>query len=91
MKFYNIFKPHIVEFADGNFAVRKRGWCGLMWVYKDRNAWMGGFFEDIMWWTLEYIDHSKVSTFDKAMEVMAKQPPDKQTPKTIVKVYHSHG
>jgi hypothetical protein len=25
------------------------------------------------------------------MEVMAKQPSDKLTPKTVVKVYHSHG
>jgi hypothetical protein len=88
MKFYNIFKPHIVEFADGNFAVRKRGWCGLMWVYKDRAAWLGGFFEDIMWWPIAHIDHAKVNTFERAVEVMEKQPPDKLTPKTIVKVYH---
>ncbi len=42
MKFYNPFKPHIVEYAPGVFAVRKLPWYFLIrlvdqnyWIYKD--------------------------------------------------------
>lgn len=46
MKFYNPFKPHIVEY-DGWYFVRKLPWCfmfsaldGKMWLYLDRfNDW----------------------------------------------------
>jgi hypothetical protein len=85
---YNIFKPHIVKFADGNYAVRKRGWCGLLWVYKDRSAWLGGFFESIMWWDIGHIDHCKVSTFDKALEVKQMEAPNNKKPNEIVEVYY---
>ncbi len=43
MKFYNPFKPHIVEYAPGLFTVRKLPWyfplfllVAQPWLYKDR-------------------------------------------------------
>lgn len=33
MKIYNPFKWHVVEFANGEFAVRRRSVFGLWWVY----------------------------------------------------------
>lgn len=45
MKFYNPFKPHIVEYAPGEFAVRKLPWYflfsfldGKYWIYKDKKC-----------------------------------------------------
>jgi len=42
MKLYNPFKPHIVEYEPGVFAVRKLPWYFLLtfldvsyWIYKD--------------------------------------------------------
>jgi len=35
MKLYNPFKPHIVEFDDGTFAVRKFTWTG--WGHLDND------------------------------------------------------
>jgi hypothetical protein len=46
MKLYNPFKLHIVQFADGTYAVRKlihRGLIGFCWLFLDTNAksWEG--------------------------------------------------
>lgn len=43
MKLYNPFKLHIVQFADGTYAVRKRVWRGLFslshcWRYLTNNS-----------------------------------------------------
>ena len=44
-KFYNPFKPHIVEFDSGTFAVRKLGRIG--WYYYDNQK----VKKDDYWWT----------------------------------------
>ena len=88
MKFYNPFKPHIVEFADGNFAVRKRGWCGLLWVYKDCKGWSVSGRSDIQWWLEEHIQHCKVRTYAEAMEVMEMRKKPKVNPNKVMKVHH---
>jgi hypothetical protein len=85
MKFYHIFKPHIVEFGNGTFAVRKRGWLGFAWVYKDSKGWSYSSWSEIQWWTEPNLNHSKVRTFDEAIEVMKMT---KFKPNVILKVYH---
>lgn len=86
MKFYNPFKPHIVEFADGTFAVRKRGWLGFMWTYKDRNGWSYSTTSDIQWWLNDYLRHCKVGTYDEAVKVMSMSK--KSKPAKVVRVVH---
>lgn len=47
MKFYNPFKPHIVEYEPNKFTVRKLPWYfmfsvfdGNFWIYMDKyNEW----------------------------------------------------
>ena len=86
MKFYNPFKPHIVEFADGTFAVRKRGWLGFMWTYKDRMGWCSSSDSNIQWWLTDYLKHCKVNTFEQAVEVMSIKK--KINPDKVVRVIH---
>lgn len=86
MKFYNPFKPHIVEFADGTFAVRKRGWLGLLWIYKDCMGWSYSTTSNIQWWTNNYLRHCKVKTYDEAVKVMSIRK--KTNPDNVVRVIH---
>lgn len=46
LKFYNPFKSHIVQFANGKFAVRK--WRGS-WVYKETHTFKT---DEVFWWYL---------------------------------------
>jgi len=39
MKLYNIFKPHVVEFSNGKFAVRKLTSIGFRYLDTDTNHW----------------------------------------------------
>mgnify|MGYP000729946247 CR=1 FL=1 len=66
MKFYNPFKPHIVEFTDGTFAVRKSSL--FWWVYKGHNP------HAIKWWMLEeYVpEYCIVDTLEKAKRLLIK-------------------
>jgi hypothetical protein len=45
-KFYNPFKPHIVEFESSKFAVRK--WDNFGWVYKEHTTYEKE--TRISWW-----------------------------------------
>jgi hypothetical protein len=50
-KFYNPFKAHIVQFADGKFAVRK--WFLIAWEYKEHVTFAN---DDIYWWnSMEHV------------------------------------
>lgn len=42
MIFWNPFKPHIVEFGTGGFAIRKLTWAGwtCLSTYTSNNTWM---------------------------------------------------
>ncbi len=88
MKFYNPFKAHIVEFADGTFAVRKRGWLGFVWMFKDRNGWSMTSTSEIQWWLEDHVKHCKVRTYDEAVNVMEMSKQPKVNPHKVVKVYH---
>ena len=39
MKFYNPFKPHIVETEDGKFAIRELRLWWQFWDRKDKYKW----------------------------------------------------
>jgi hypothetical protein len=88
MKFYNPFKAHIVEFADGTFAVRKRGWFGFVWTYKDRAGWCHSATSNIQWWLDDYLNHCKVRTHEEALDVMEMSKKPKVNPDKVVKVHH---
>jgi hypothetical protein len=84
-KFYNPFKPHIVQFADGKFAVRRR--CFIGWEYKERVTFKN---EDVYWWYLtEYAKrHCTVDTYEEAVALRDKVHV-KFDPEKVVRVYAS--
>lgn len=41
MKLYNPFKPHIVEFANGYFGIRKLNFLGFEFADKTEDYWWG--------------------------------------------------
>lgn len=47
-KFHNPFTPHIVQFPDGKYAVRKWSFYYMRWAYYDSQK-VG---KDDYWWTL---------------------------------------
>jgi hypothetical protein len=63
---YNPLRPHIVEFANGNFAIRKFvvPWG---WMYYDNQR----YGSDQYWWT--FTKHSAwflIPTLDKAQDIL---------------------
>lgn len=81
MKLYNPFKAHIVQFADGKFAVRR--WSVLAWEYKERIV----FNNDVAYWwnTMEYVRKwCCVDTHEQAAILRDKQF---IKPNKVVKVY----
>lgn len=88
MKIYNPFKQHIVRFADDTFAVRKRGWLGLVWIYKDRSGWCASASSGIQWWLEDHLKHCKVTTYSYAVEVMDIDKKPKINPNKVVQVYY---
>ena len=81
-KLYNPFKPHIVQFANGKFAVRK--WGGV-WKYKETNTFGT---DEIHWWNF-YNNVEKfcmVDTFEEAVVLLDKKHV-KVDPTKVVKVY----
>ena len=81
-KFYNPFKAHIVQFANGKFAVRKWVTC---WVYKETNSFRS---DEIYWWHhLQNIPKfCVVDSFEEAVVLLDKKQ-DKVNPTKVVKVY----
>ena len=73
MKFYNIFKPHIVEFGDGTFAVRKFSVLALGFVFKDARAPR----YDYWWYLREHWHYAKMKTFTEACNLLNSLTPDK--------------
>ncbi len=80
-KFYNPFKPHIVQFADGKFAVRR--WSIFVWEYKERIAFRK---DSAYWWNaMEYVRKCCcVDTHEEAVILRDKQI---IKPNKVVKVY----
>lgn len=83
-KIYNPFKAHIVQFANGKFAVRK--WKAL-WVYKETETFRN---EEIFWWNSLENAHKfcTVDTFEQAVALRDKVQ-IKYDPKKVVEVYAS--
>lgn len=81
-KFYNPFKPHIVQFANGKFAVRRRIFIG--WEYKERTEFNNSDCE-YWWYKVEYVKkYCMVDTHEQAVILR-----DKTNRKSmeVVKVY----
>lgn len=80
MKFYNPFKPHIVQFPNGKYAVRR--WSVLMWEYKEHITFSD---EEIFWWNaMEYVKKwCMVDTLEQAKALR-----DKRKLKVKTKVIH---
>lgn len=83
-KFYNPFKPHVVQFANGKFAVRKLSI--LMWEYKEHTTYARN---DVYWWHSinDSFNWVCVDTYEQAAvlrdKVHVKSPP----PLKVVKVH----
>lgn len=83
-KFYNPFKAHIVQFANGKFAVRKL--CVFAWEYKEHTTFE---YEDVYWWNhIEYANKwCTVDTLEQAIALRDKVHIKKVKPTKVVKVY----
>lgn len=62
MKHYNPFRWHVVEFAPGSCAVRRRALCGLWWTYSD--------IDDLKYnWGVGHIKYCLTPSREKAIAV----------------------
>lgn len=79
MKFYNPFKPHIVEFVDNKFAVRKLSATG--WEYYDNQK----FTKDDYWWSSpKFTRWFEVTSLLEAQKVLSQiKPKDKK----VLRIY----
>jgi hypothetical protein len=70
MKFYNPFKPHIVQFSNGKYAVRR--WNLLAWEYKEHITFGN---EVIYWWNaMEYVKKwCMIDTLEEAKALREKR------------------
>jgi hypothetical protein len=68
-KFYNPFKPHVVQFANGKFAVRK--WSIFMWEYKEHTTFAK---DDVYWWNSinDTFNWVCVDTYEQAVALRDK-------------------
>jgi len=65
MKLYNPFKPHVVEFEDGTFAVRKFSLIDFGFVYRDATK---GKLDH--WWRCQSDFHyAKMSSYSQALKL----------------------
>lgn len=87
MKIYNPFKPHIVEFQNGKFAVRRYEF--LCWTYKGHTIFPRES-ESHWWFVHEYVvKHCMVDTLEEAKVVMnLEKPKVKKVDEFDVKVIH---
>lgn len=82
-KFYNPFKAHIMQFANGKFAVRRHNIMG--WEYKQKNTFST---EDVYWWNhIEFTEKwCCVDTYDEAINLRDRVH-IKVNPTKVVKVH----
>lgn len=64
MKFYNPFLPHVVEFRNGTYAVRKLSIFWMGWCYKDLKT------NKDYWWPIKSQFHDDCTT--TSLEVLAQ-------------------
>jgi hypothetical protein len=84
MKLYNPFKAHIVQFADGKFAVRR--WNLLAWEYKENITFS---IDDLYWWNNIHLTPNWccVDTYEQAVSLRDKVHVKKPKPMQVEKVY----
>ena len=84
MKFYNPFKPHVVQFANSKFAVRRLSFSG--WEYKECAT---NPREDVYWWNWIEYTHSwcSVYTYEQAVALRDKVHVKEPKPMKVVKVH----
>ena len=83
-KFYNPFKAHVVQFANGKFAVRRRNI--LAWEYKQHTTFSS---EDVYWWNFieNTVQWCQVDTYDQAVLLRDKVHIKDPKPTKVAKVY----
>lgn len=64
MKFYNPFRPHVVELSNGKFAVRRLGDSG--WKYFDNQRHRA---EHYWWCDLQFAHNFAVDSLEHAQEL----------------------
>ena len=73
MKFYNPFKPHIVKFRNGKFAIRRAGFPFGFWEYLDK-------FTLDFWWSIpQYVANN--AFFSSKEEAQTRFDVYKQAPR----------
>jgi hypothetical protein len=84
MKFYNPFKPHIVQLSNGKYAVRR--WSLLAWEYKESWTLPG---TDCYWWnSMEHVQKwCTVKSLEEA-KALCGESKSKLKPMKVVKVIH---
>jgi hypothetical protein len=84
MKFYNPFKPHIVQYQD-KYLVRR--WNLMAWEYKERESFRN---EEPHWWN--YWEYAiKYCSFNSLEEAIALKDKVWVNPKKTPKVKVVHG
>lgn len=68
---YNPFKPHVVEFEDGTFAVRKFSLMSFAFVYRDATKPR----MDYWWYLKSNLCHAKMSTYSEAFSLYSSLKP----------------
>jgi hypothetical protein len=83
-KFYNPFKAHIVQFANGKFAVRR--WNIFMWEYKEHTTFSK---DDVYWWNTIGVTHNWccVDTYEQAVALRDKVHIKAPKPMKVAKVH----
>lgn len=84
MKLYNPFKAHIVQFANGKFAVRR--WNMIAWEYKET---ITSPKEDVYWWNhIEYTEKwCCVDTYEQAVALRDRVHVKEPKAMKVAKVY----
>jgi len=65
---YNPFKPHVVEFEDGTFAVRKFSLMHLGFVYRDATKPR----TEHWWYFQSHIHNAKMSSYPQALKLYSE-------------------
>lgn len=81
--YYDIFKPHIVEFNDGTYAVRKFSIMHMGFVFLDADKPRLNYW----WFYNENLHHAKVFKYGDALKLYSelKKP---ENPNKVKRVLH---
>ena len=83
MRLYNPFKPHVVEFEDGTFAVRKFSLMHFGFVYHDATKPRMEYW----WYFQSHIHNAKMSSYSEALKLYRELGPI-VNPNKVKRVLH---